>query len=88
MIYLPHNNSLEPTKVSEKERIMDTDELRKAANYIIFIAVDTTDKNMAQIISDKLNCAAYEIDRLRNAIISASGASTLDEVKNILNEVI
>jgi len=75
-------------KISEKERIMDTDELRKAANYIIFIAVDTTDKNMAQVISDKLNHAAHEIDRLRNAIISVLGASTLDEVKDILNKVI
>jgi len=67
---------------------MDTDELRKAANYIIFIAVDTTDKNMAQIISDKLNHAAYEIDRLRKAIISALHTSTLDEVKSILNKVV
>jgi len=67
---------------------MDTNELRKAANYSIFIAVDTTDKNMAQEISGKLNRAAYEIDRLRNIIISALDASTLDEVENILNKVI
>ena len=74
-------------KISEKERIMDTSELRKAASYI-FLAADKADKNMVQEISEKLNGAAYEIDRLRNAIISASGASTLDEVKDILNKVI
>ena len=67
---------------------MDTNELRKAANYSIFIAVDTTDKNMAQEISGKLNRAAYEIDMLRDAIISALDVPTLDVVKDILNEVV
>ena len=66
---------------------MDTNELRKAASYI-FSAMDIRDKNKTELISGKLNHAAYEIDRLRDAIISALDASTLDEVENILNKVV
>lgn len=43
---------------------MKTSELRKAAKAI-FLA---TDASIAQDISDKLNEAAHEIDRLRNEL--------------------